>query len=111
MKTAIRARDKHCRFPGCRRPARHCDLDHTIPFVKVGGRLVGPGTVYSNLGALCRFHHQIKAMPGWHLEQERGRFIWTTPKGMRFVTYPPPDEGGAERPDFGPPEDLEEIPF
>ncbi len=27
MKAAVRSRDKHCRFPGCRRPARLCDLD------------------------------------------------------------------------------------
>ena len=100
MKQAVRNRDKHCRFPGCRRPARHCDLDHSVAFVKVGGKLVGPGTVYFNLGCVCRFHHQIKAMPGWHLEQDRGRFIWTTPHGMRFVVHPPPDDDGAEPPDF-----------
>jgi hypothetical protein len=63
------------------------DLDHSIPFVKVGGTLIGPGTVYFNLGAVCRFHHQIKAMPGWHLEQDRGRFLWTTPNGMRFIVH------------------------
>jgi hypothetical protein len=111
MKAAIRARDKHCRFPGCRRPAKFCDLDHSIAFVKVGGRLVGPGTVYSNLGCLCRFHHQIKQLPGWHLEQDdRGRFTWTTPTGIRFITYPPGDEG--EPPDFTRPTDADgEIPF
>ena len=27
-----RARDRHCRFPGCTRPAENCDLDHTKPF-------------------------------------------------------------------------------
>src|SRR5262249_10783887 len=32
LKNAIRARDKHCRFPGCRRPAIHCDIDHTVAF-------------------------------------------------------------------------------
>jgi hypothetical protein len=101
MKRAVRNRDKHCRFPGCRRPARHCDVDHTIAFVKVGGKLIGLGTVYFNLGCLCRFHHQIKAMPGWHLEQDRGRFIWTAPNGMRFIVHPPPDGDDDEQPDFG----------
>jgi hypothetical protein len=113
MKDAVRRRDRHCRFPGCHRPARQCDLDHTVPFVKIGGRLVGPGTVYTNLGALCRFHHQIKAMPGWHLEQDdRGRFIWTTPHGIRFVVHPPPDDD-AGPPDFAPaPEPTDDdVPF
>ena len=27
----VRARDQHCRFPGCSVPAARCDLDHTIP--------------------------------------------------------------------------------
>jgi hypothetical protein len=110
MTKAVRNRDKHCRFPGCRRPARHCDLDHTIPFVKVGGKLIGPGTVYFNLGAVCRFHHQIKAMPGWHLEQDRGRFLWTTPNGMRFVVHPPPDDGDEEPADFPSYNPTDDIP-
>jgi hypothetical protein len=100
MKRAVRLRDDHCRFPGCRRPARHCDIDHSIAFVKVGGKLVGPGTVYFNLGCVCRFHHQVKQMPGWHLEQDRGRFIWTAPNGMRFIVHPPPDGDDDEAPDF-----------
>jgi hypothetical protein len=24
----VRARDKHCRAPGCRRPTHQCDIDH-----------------------------------------------------------------------------------
>lgn len=27
----VRARDGHCRFPGCTTPARSCDLDHVVP--------------------------------------------------------------------------------
>jgi len=110
MKRAVRNRDKHCRFPGCRRPARYCDLDHSIPFVKVGGKLVGPGTVYVNLGCLCRFHHQIKQLPGWHLEQDHGRFIWTTPTGMRFIVHPPGDEGDEEPADFPSYHPADDIP-
>ncbi|MCR2826614.1 HNH endonuclease signature motif containing protein [Microbacterium sp. zg.Y909] len=29
LRRHLDARDEHCRFLGCRRPARHCDLDHT----------------------------------------------------------------------------------
>jgi hypothetical protein len=28
----IRARSSTCGFPGCRRPARRCDLDHSVPY-------------------------------------------------------------------------------
>jgi hypothetical protein len=111
MKRAVRNRDKHCRFPGCRRPARFCDVDHTIAFLKVGGKLRGPGTVYFNLGALCRFHHQVKQLPGWHLEQDRGRFIWTTPTGVRLIVRPSPDDKGAELPDFARYDPHEAMPF
>ena len=100
MKTAIRARDRHCRFPGCRRPAVQCDLDHTIPFdltFKAGGR-----TVYANLGCVCRFHHRVKQFPGWHVSQDQdGTFTWTDPTGQVFVTRPPPPDGD-EPPEFCP---------
>jgi hypothetical protein len=79
--------------------------------VKVGGKLLGPGTVYFNLGCLCRFHHQIKGMPGWHLQQDHGRFIWTTPTGIRFVVHPPPDDDGDTEPaDFAPYHPADDIP-
>ncbi|WP_162245205.1 HNH endonuclease signature motif containing protein [Geodermatophilus sp. Leaf369] len=27
----VQARDRHCRFPGCARPAQYTDLDHVVP--------------------------------------------------------------------------------
>jgi hypothetical protein len=96
MNTAIRARDRHCRFPGCRRPAVHCDIDHTVAF-QIGGR-----TVYINLGCVCRFHHQVKQFPGWHVTQDQdGTFTWTDPTGQVFITRPPPPDG-EEPPEFCP---------
>ena len=32
----VRARNRTCAFPGCRRPAAACDLDHTIPWDQGG---------------------------------------------------------------------------
>ncbi len=94
LKRAIRARDKHCRFPGCRRPAHRCELDHTIAF-EIGGR-----TIYINLSALCKHHHRIKHMPGWTCTQdEAGVLTWTTPSGQLYITRPPPAVG-EEPPDF-----------
>ncbi|HVK24929.1 MAG TPA: DUF222 domain-containing protein [Actinokineospora sp.] len=72
----IRLRDRTCRFPGCHRPARSCELDHTIPHSHRGP------TSADNLGCLCAAHHKLKDQPGWRLRQSRpGMFVWTTPTG------------------------------
>ena len=42
----VRCRDMTCRFPGCKVPATHCDVDHSIPWP------YGP-TAASNLKCLC----------------------------------------------------------
>jgi hypothetical protein len=85
--TAIReyvnARDQTCRYPCCRQPAWHGDLDHTRPWHR-GGR-----TCPCNLGALCRAHHILKQLQGWTLTQPRpGVFQWTTPAGRTYTTEP-----------------------
>jgi hypothetical protein len=79
----IRARNQTCAFPGCRRPATSCDLDHTIAY-QAGGR-----TCPCNLAPLCRRHHQAKQTPGWHLTQpEPGTLTWTAPHGRSYTLTP-----------------------
>jgi hypothetical protein len=79
----IRVRQQACAFPGCRRPASQCDLDHTTPF-QHGGL-----TCECNLAPLCRQHHQAKQTPGWGLEQSSpGVLTWTTPSGRSYSTRP-----------------------
>jgi Domain of unknown function (DUF222) len=79
----VTARDLTCRFGPCRQPATRCDLDHTIPFDQ------GGLTCSCNLGGLCRFHHQIKGRPRWHLTQVTpGTFTWTTPTGRTYTVQP-----------------------
>jgi hypothetical protein len=79
----IRVRTQTCAFPGCGRPARHCDLDHTVPY-EAGGR-----TCECNLAPLCRRHHQCKQTHGWTLEQTGpGIMTWITPSGRRYTTHP-----------------------
>ena len=79
------ARDRTCRFPGCRQPARRCDLDHTVPYPQ------GP-TSDGNLAALCRHHHRLKHRTGWRVEQPRpGVLHWTSPTGHHYRTDPPDD--------------------
>jgi len=86
-------RDEHCRFPGCRRPARKCDIDHTIPYSE------GGATCLCNLEHLCERHHTVKHHTDWEVVQLPGgvlRFIAPTrrvhttrpPGAVRFVPDP-----------------------
>lgn len=83
----IKARDRGCVAPGCRRPARRCDVDHTWDWVK------GGETVHCNLAVLCRQHHLFKHATGCELVQfTPGGFGWSTPAGLQYLTRsgPPP---------------------
>jgi hypothetical protein len=80
LRHLIEIRHDTCVFPGCRRPATQCDLDHTIAY-EAGGR-----TCLCNLAPLCRRHHEAKQAPGWRLEQPApGELTWTTPSGRRYT--------------------------
>jgi hypothetical protein len=77
----IRVRQQTCAFPGCRRPASQCDLDHTTPF-QHGGL-----TCECNLAPLCRTHHRAKQAPGWNLTQDQpGVMTWRLPSGRTYQT-------------------------
>jgi hypothetical protein len=81
----IRVRQRTCSFPGCRRPARRTDLDHTVPYDQ------GGATCECNLAPLCRRHHLAKQTCGWRLTQDRpGVMTWRTPGGRAYTTYPEP---------------------
>lgn len=85
MRHLVCIRQRTCAFPGCRRQAERCDLDHTVPFDQ-GGR-----TCPCNLEPLCRRHHQAKQAPGWQLTQpEPGTLVWTAPHGRSYVRGPDP---------------------
>ncbi|NBR93329.1 MAG: HNH endonuclease [Actinobacteria bacterium] len=75
----INARDKTCRFPGCRRSAELSDIDHAIPWDK------GGETNPENLGALCRRHHRLKTHGGWKISSNAdGSCTWTSPFGREY---------------------------
>ena len=85
LRELVKTRQRTCSFPGCRRPARGCDLDHTIPWDQHGR------TCECNMAALCRRHHQVKQAPGWHLTQpEPGVLTWTAPHGGSYTVTPDP---------------------
>lgn len=77
----IQVRDRNCSHPGCRRPARHCDLDHTHDHAR------GGATVRANLGPGCDRHHPLKHGLGWRLAQPGpGTFEWTSPLQQVYRT-------------------------
>ncbi len=79
----LRLLEDTCRFPGCRRRAATCDLDHTEPY-STGGH-----TCVHNLAHLCRKHHRMKHRTGWRVEQHHGRHLrWVSPTGYGITTAP-----------------------
>jgi hypothetical protein len=75
------ARDRTCRFPGCRRSAALSDLDHAQSWES------GGSTSPENLGALCRRHHKLKTHYGWQVESfSDGSCRWRSPAGKEFFT-------------------------
>ena len=76
----LMARDRICRFPGCRQPARIADIDHAHAWDE------GGSTSAENMGLLCRRHHRMKTVGGWNLESHGdGSCLWTSPSGKTYV--------------------------
>ena len=83
LRNLIKIRNATCTFPGCRRTARRCDDDHTVPYDQ-GGR-----TCECNLSPVCRRHHGAKQAPGWHLLQPTpGTLTWILPSGRTYTVTP-----------------------
>ena len=61
VRRALRARDRHCRFPGCR-GARFVDAHHREHWI------AGGATDLDNLVTLCRYHHRMVHRLGYRVE-------------------------------------------
>lgn len=89
MRRILRARDQHCRFPGCRMPVRRCQIDHNHDHAR-GGR-----TSLSNLSHFCIGHHVLKhpdidRRHRWTAKQLPDRSLeWISPLGRRYIDAPP----------------------
>ncbi len=89
----VKARDRRCRFPGCRRRARRCHIDHTHEH-RDGG-----ASIPCNLGCLCARHHGLKTKGIWRLWQiPDGTFVWRSPLGRTYVVKPEPVQDPDEDP-------------
>jgi hypothetical protein len=83
---ALVARDHHCVFPGCDRPAPWCDGHHVIHWAD------GGPTKLENLGLVCGTHHRKVHEEGWKLRREKdGRWVASpplriTPSAGRLMT-------------------------
>ena len=88
LREFLLARDRICRFPGCRRPGHLTDIDHSQSW-ESGGE-----TNPTNLGLLCRRHHRMKTHGGWKIESHAdGSCTWTSPQGkVHKVPARPIDE-------------------
>jgi len=98
MRRLLGARDRHCRFPGCRVKLSRCDIDHTVDAAK-GGR-----TATDNLAHLCRGHHTLKHHSGWRVEQLPGGVLrWSSPTGRSYADRPERSNRPPSRVCFSPP--------
>ncbi|WP_322411766.1 HNH endonuclease [Microbacterium invictum] len=96
----LKGRDKHCRWPGCRMPARKCELDHNHD-AALGGR-----TEICNLCCLCQRHHSMKQFTAWKVTQLHGGMMeWTSPTGRIHIDNPP-GHGVHFHPEEDLPDDL-----
>ncbi|MBK6872191.1 MAG: hypothetical protein IPG94_12640 [Kineosporiaceae bacterium] len=90
LRELVQAREQCCTFPGCRRRAITCELDHRIPHSQ------GGPTCECNLHPLCKHHHRLREQgftptlidPGTGLPITQ----WITPTGRVIRTeseHPP----------------------
>ena len=85
----VRARDGHCKFPGCGVATARCDLDHGQPFDHDNPTAGGPTTAH-NLQCLCRWHHCLKTRGDWTVTALPGAVMsWTSSTTKAASTQPP----------------------
>ena len=88
IRRAVTMRSPVDMFPYGARPARHLDLDHTVPFDHSSGRPPGQ-TRIDNLAPLSRKAHRAKTAGKWKVTQYEGGWLeWTSPAGYHYATGP-----------------------
>ena len=84
LRKALELRDRHCRWPGCEKPASWCDGHHLEHWIH------GGGLDLPNIVLLCQHHHWLVHEGGWQLvKTDDGelvpvapqRLLWAAPRG------------------------------
>jgi len=84
------ARDRHCRWPGCERPASWSAAHHVVHWAN-GGK-----TDLSNMILLCQHHHWMVHEGGWRLSLAGDGRVLAIPPDTEYVPSPrAPDEFDA----------------
>lgn len=83
QRQAVIARDQHCRFPGCDRPASWSEIHHVHAWQH------GGPTNLHNLVLLCSHHHHVVHRPGWTVKFDGNELTVISPEGRERTTYPP----------------------
>ena len=78
LSRALKARDGHCRWPGCERSASMCDGHHLVHWIE------GGPTDLDNLVLLCRRHHRMVHEGGWQLIKTHDQQIVTIAPTITF---------------------------
>ncbi len=81
---ALEARDRHCRWPNCDRPAKWSAAHHVVHWIH------GGGTNLDNLILLCHRHHWLVHEGRWQLVRGDGGQMLAIPP---TVTFGPPARG------------------
>jgi hypothetical protein len=75
---ALNARDGHCRWPGCERPATWSAAHHVVHWIH------GGGSELDNLILLCHRHHRMVHESGWQIVRGQDGQILTIPPTVTF---------------------------
>lgn len=76
----IRARDRVCQFPTCRRPAHQCQTDHILDWANNGI------SHEDNLQTACQRHNLAKTTGQFQAHRIDDGVLWISPRGLTYPT-------------------------